>query len=57
MNSEECVIDDVNEKSGIVTLSFNMFGKESYKKSIKDIQVIIVLFSHSEYPLQERLRS
>ena len=33
------MIDDVNEKAGSVTLSFIMFGKESYKKSIKDIQV------------------
>lgn len=41
--SEPCVIDDVNEKSGIVTLSFNMFGKEAYVKSIKDIQVLIPL--------------
>ena len=37
--SEQCIVDDVNEKTGIVTLSFTMFGKDGYHKSIKDIQV------------------
>lgn len=40
MVSEQCTIVDVDQKSGTVVLSFNMFGSDSYKKSIRDVEVL-----------------
>ncbi|KAK8820378.1 hypothetical protein WA577_006442, partial [Blastocystis sp. JDR] len=36
--NEQCTIVDVDQKSGTVVLSFNMFGSDSYKKSIRDVE-------------------
>ena len=47
MVSEQCTIVDVDQKSGTVVLSFNMFGSDSYKKSIRDVEV---LSSHRFHP-------
>ena len=52
--SEVCTIRDVDVKSGVVLLSFNMFGKESYNKPVKDIEVGTLRHSHVEHSLQKR---
>ena len=47
MCSEQCTIVDVDQKSGTVVLSFNMFGSDSYRKSIRDVEVLSSRCFHS----------
>ena len=47
--SEKCIISDVNTNTGYVTLSFNMFGKSSFSKSVNDIQVLFFFSSYLAY--------